>query len=265
MSKSFGLVLVSLGVGAAALALLQPELPSPAPAMHFARPVLAPAFDHSLSPPNPALETAPPARESTASGAPPPSKPVPVRRVDLAELPQRIAVTRDAEDMKSPGGKAQMARDIQRNLKRVGCYTGDINGDWSPLTRRAMKSYLDEVNASLPVDQPQIALLALLESQALPACGAPCGPNALRAGDGRCRSMPAVSGEIHAVDARVSTPPLDGQMSLAGPGATGELGPDSALTSATPAVEPARSPPQKRARTPNKFGHPTWAFSNNPN
>ncbi len=261
MSKSFGLVLVGLGVGAAALALLKPDLSPPAPTANLAQHHVAPASNDGAGAARPTVYLA---RESTASDAlPPPAKPAPVRRVDLAELPQRIAVTRD--DTKSAGGSAQMARDIQRHLKRVGCYAGDISGEWSPLTRRAMKSYLDEVNASLPVDQPQIALLALLESQALPACGAPCGANALRAGDGRCRATPGASREIHAADAHAPTPPLDGQMSLAGPGASEKLEPDSAAIAAAPLSEPQVHRASKRAGKASKFGHPAWAFSYNPN
>ncbi len=263
MSKRFGLVLVGLGVGAGAVALIEPDLPlaPPVPADPVA--LSQPA---SQEIPRPTRQTAPAAPESEAVSAPPPSTPAPIPGVDLAALPQRIAVTRDTEEMKVPGGTSQLARDIQRHLKRVGCYSGDISGDWSVPTRRAMKSYLDDVNASLPVDQPQIVLLALLESQALPACGASCGPNALRAGDGRCRSTPAaVSRDMYAADLHGPTPPLDGRMSLAGPGATEKLEPDSASIAATSASEQPRSGSPKRARTPSKFGHPAWAFTNNPN
>lgn len=263
MSKGLGLSLMSLGVGAAALALAWADAPllQPGPVVHVTPPQFAP---DRPSPP-PARRAAPSTTESGSNAAPPATISAPVRRVDLAELPRRIAVAQDTEDMKSPNGAPQLARDIQRHLKRVGCYAGDVSGEWSASTRRAMTLYLNEVNASLPVEQPQIALLALLESQTLPACGSPCGPSAQRAGDGRCRLMPAVSREIQAADGRVSTPPLDGHMSLVGPGASQKLEPDSALSSASPASEPPRANPPKRDRTPNRFGHPAWAFSNNPN
>lgn len=264
MSKSFGLVLAGIGVSIAAYVLIQPD-----PLSHLTT-ALQPGPSKPAPPPDssskPALWVASTAPEA-AFLAPisVESKPAPPRRVNLADLPQRIAVTREPDDTRSSSDKLQLARDIQRNLKRVGCYTGDVSGEWSPATRRAMKSYLDDVNASLPVDQPQIALLALLESQALPACGAPCGPNALRAGDGRCRSTPATSREVQAADGGVFTPPLDGQMSLAGPGASEKLGSDSALISAAPASEPPAHRAPKRAQAPKKFGHPAWAFSYNPN
>ena len=47
---------------------------------------------------------------------------------------------------------AALARDLQRELRRVGCYSGDLNGVWSMTSRRAMKAFTDRVNAALPVD-----------------------------------------------------------------------------------------------------------------
>ena len=49
---------------------------------------------------------------------------------------------------------ATLARDIQRELKRVGCFEGDISGDWNTATRKAMKTFVDRVNATLPIDAP---------------------------------------------------------------------------------------------------------------
>ena len=39
-------------------------------------------------------------------------------------------------------------------LRRVGCYGGELNGVWTPATRLAMKAFTERVNATLPVGDP---------------------------------------------------------------------------------------------------------------
>lgn len=65
-----------------------------------------------------------------------------------------------------------LARAVQRELKRAGCYDGPINGAWSPSTRRAMAEFTGLVNARLPVDHPDPILLVLLETHDKVSCGA---------------------------------------------------------------------------------------------
>lgn len=70
-------------------------------------------------------------------------------------------------------GEAQRAltRNIQRELKRVGCYSGEVTGDWSSDTRSAMKSFNDTVRVQFPVAGPDYILLTLLQGQSTRACG----------------------------------------------------------------------------------------------
>src|SRR5262245_2389990 len=51
-----------------------------------------------------------------------------------------------------PGDRAALARALQRELKRVGCYDGEITGVWTTSSRMAMKAFTEHVNATLPVD-----------------------------------------------------------------------------------------------------------------
>lgn len=81
--------------------------------------------------------------------------------------------------------RAQLARDLQRELKRVGCYSGEINGAWTPTTKRAMGAFMDRVNASLPMEEPDYILLTLVQGHAQAACGANC-PSGQVISDGRC-------------------------------------------------------------------------------
>jgi len=81
--------------------------------------------------------------------------------------------------------RVQLTRDLQSQLKRVGCYAGEITGNWSPSTRRAMSDFMDRVNATLPTDEPDYILLTLVQGHAAQACGATC-PAGQGIEGGRC-------------------------------------------------------------------------------
>lgn len=82
--------------------------------------------------------------------------------------------------------KQRLARSIQIELARVGCYAGAIDGDWSAETRKAMKAFNDRVNATLPIAQPDYILLTLLQGHAAKACGTLCPPGQAEADNGAC-------------------------------------------------------------------------------
>ena len=237
----------------AADTVAKPSLAAPAPAP---REETAPARSApGAAPPEPVppvVTNDPPAPASMSPVSPPPTlapppPPAPAMRrqlrpgvpaVRLAEAPPRVPVgeTRAA----APLDGAALTREIQRQLRRVGCYRGDVTGVWSPSVRQAMKALTDRVNASLPVEQPHPVLLAMTQSQAPGICGAACPSGQDRAADGRClpsalvaraRRTPAPSGVAQARPAQpaartpaVAAPqapafaePADGRMSLAGP------------------------------------------------
>jgi hypothetical protein len=70
-----------------------------------------------------------------------------------------------------PSDAFSIARDAQAELRRVGCYEGEVNGFWSSSSRMAAQRFLDRVNAKLPVDKPEDALLALLRGKNDHVCG----------------------------------------------------------------------------------------------
>ena len=81
--------------------------------------------------------------------------------------------------------RAVLARDLQTELSRVGCYEGEINGTWTPSTKRAMSAFMDRVNASLPIEEPDYILLTLVQGHKAAACGADCPTGQLMEA-GRC-------------------------------------------------------------------------------
>ena len=118
-----------------------------------------------------------------------------------------------------PLDTVSLARALQRELKRAGCYHGEINGIWTPSTRQAMKTYTDIANARLPVTNPDPVLLALMQGDQHLGCTARC----LRNGKpGTCREdSVAASAPPADKSAAASEQPtaafLEPPMALAGP------------------------------------------------
>jgi hypothetical protein len=79
-----------------------------------------------------------------------------------------------------------LTKELQRQLQRVGCYSGEINGAWTQSTRRAMQTFTNRVNAVLPVERPDHILLAMLRSHPDKTCSKPCPLGEDPAPDGRC-------------------------------------------------------------------------------
>jgi len=80
----------------------------------------------------------------------------------------------------------KLIRDLQRELRRVGCYEGEIDGDWGPMSKRAITTFTARVNASLPTDKPDYILLTLVQRHDQPVCGVNCPSGQSLAGNGRC-------------------------------------------------------------------------------
>jgi hypothetical protein len=96
-----------------------------------------------------------------------------------------------------PDARSKLVLDIQEQLRRVGCYRGRMDGSWGFATKDAMKRFTDAVNARLPLDQPDYARLALIQSQSDNSCGG-CSAGQALAPTGRCVGPP--------VQARAGTP-----------------------------------------------------------
>ena len=85
-----------------------------------------------------------------------------------------------------PRDRASLVRELQRELRRVGCYDGRLNESWTAATRTAMKAFTNRVNASLPIDRPDHILLTLVRGHQGRACGIACPPRQSLTHEGRC-------------------------------------------------------------------------------
>jgi hypothetical protein len=116
--------------------------------------------------------------------APPPSDRTPTAPLTMASRGGEPPA--DAATLVMPHDRASLVRELQRGLKRVGCYEGEVSGVWTQQSRGAMRAFTGRINAALPVDEPDSVLLALVQGHKDKACGMPCPPGEGLAADGRC-------------------------------------------------------------------------------
>lgn len=298
MSKLTGSVLILAGIGVAAYALY-PELKAagtliaaapagytatmPASAAAGGAPAAArePAHSAGVAMLRSAPHTA--GSEPPAARAAPPAQivhpaPVPARRLQVKaaavrvdEAPPRVPVGASKAAEANPLDPAALARHIQRELKRIGCYDGDVTGVWSRSVRQAMRAFTERANASLPVDKPDPVLLAMVQDQKPGACSAACPSGQDLGADGRCvpSALVAAAGadkkHSGSKSGRAAAPaaadrPPEGRMSLAGPPAARQ---DKAAK--RPRVRPRRAVRAKTwrgrsAQRQRSSGPPLWAL-----
>ena len=140
----------------------------------------------------------------------------------------------------------RLVRDLQRELKRAGCYFQDIDGEWTPATRKAMQDFSDRVNAILPVEKPDPAHLALVQSQPKILCGDSC-PAGESLTDNRC--LPSAL-SASASKKTAATPPLQLTWMQSYPAPSAAEPEEPAL----PAVATAAQPPPRTQRRPTRPG-----------
>lgn len=88
-----------------------------------------------------------------------------------------------------PDARYKLVLEIQRQLKRVGCYWGRVDGSWGIATKNALREFTNRVNATLPLDEPDYVQLALIQSHSDDACVA-CPAGQSLSASGRCLEAP---------------------------------------------------------------------------
>src|SRR6516225_2246206 len=163
MSKMAGVVLILSGLAVAVYGLSSEEDANGSDAARLLEvaknPKVAATDTQSAPLPQPAMRSAASAAriEPVPASSPPVVVMLPPRPSDTAAaLPRTAAIPKDRDSL---------ARELQKELRRVGCYEGELNGAWTLATRRAMKTFTDRLNAALPVDEPDAVLYAMAQSQ----------------------------------------------------------------------------------------------------
>jgi hypothetical protein len=188
----------------------------------------------------------------------------------------------------APLSGVELVNRLQRELRRVGCYSGDISGEWTVASRRAMDQFVNRVNASLPTDRPDTVLLALVQSQAGTVCRAGCPRGQLMMNDGRCvpetvavrpepqrahqQTQTAATNSWTTTTAREQSPaapvvadatrdPLPGRMAIGAPTA---IDPDATPLNGAPppVIVYDRRPPVQQATPPRPAPRPNQQAKN---
>ncbi len=85
--------------------------------------------------------------------------------------------------------REKLARDLQRELKRVGCDSGTPDGKWGARARSALTEYSKRTKVALGTDEPSPAALDAVTGQKGRVCPLDCGDNEVERG-GRCVTKP---------------------------------------------------------------------------
>jgi len=125
----------------------------------------------------------------TAEAVPAPKPPVTTAwQTSVQAATQRPGATASVSSS-TPGdtsARYELVRSLQTELKRVGCYSGDITGGWNRGSKRALSAFLERVNAVLPVEKPDYIQLTLVQGKTGAICGRACPKGQGETGDRRC-------------------------------------------------------------------------------
>jgi hypothetical protein len=215
-------------------------------------PVLARAVSRSFSPNLSLAKLTPPvprrakrSESSTARGARTVvTAPAPMLAVQRTVVGWQPVVSATTVAIKSGSGASslkpkdstsryKLVVEIQRNLKKRGCYWGRIDGSWGAGSKYAMQEFIVRINATLPIEQPDYVLLTLLQANGDKSCGAcpsghtatvggSCVPQTItaevlpwqQAGTPQAASQPLLRPVGTTI---VTTAPLAGRMAIGGP------------------------------------------------
>lgn len=100
-----------------------------------------------------------------------------------------------------------LRRQVQENLKRVGCFAGDPDGVWGRKSAGALDAFNRYANLSLPDDVEGSHLTALLNARDR-VCPLICGAGTVERG-GACVAVPSERDDAPALDAPRHTPPVE--------------------------------------------------------
>lgn len=149
-----------------------------------------------------------------------------------------------------------IARELQSELQRVGCYGGAVDGYWSPLAQRSAKAFVEGVNAHLPVGEPDVALLALVQATRGTVCAKPCPSDARPGADSVCKPVKATQDSTAILLTRQApTTEAPSAPGLAAPAQPGAATPDPVAAALTPLPQTPQ-PPRQKAAAQQKPGGP---------
>jgi hypothetical protein len=114
---------------------------------------------------DPALNRSPPPASSTAADSHEPDK---------RQQTDAVSPTAPSVGASPPSIQFIVARELQGELTRVGCYTGNIDGDWNAASRRALQNFNKHAGTKLKVDVSNLNALDVIKSRTSRICPLAC-------------------------------------------------------------------------------------------
>lgn len=102
------------------------------------------------------------------------------KKLDGAKV---TAVEPAKETVKSDGPAQDIPRLLQSELKRVGCKTGEIDGEWNASSRRALSSFNDKAGTRFDVKVASIDALDAVKAKSGRVCPLECERGSRASGD----------------------------------------------------------------------------------
>jgi hypothetical protein len=156
---------------------------------------------------------------------------------DAALVPSVVAATVPPRvvPVDLPRPPVGLVRELQNELRRVGCYQGDTDGDWGPGSRRAMRAFMERVSSGSPSETPDLVQLTLVRGFRGTACSASPVPGQMVAGR---TELPVAGYPVRQrAPVQAAVPPVPVQ--VAGPPGTPAVAPASPPASVVAARPPA--------------------------
>ncbi len=107
----------------------------------------------------------------------------------------KVAALPDAAAEPAPVSKADLAKSVQIELRRVGCLTGSIDGDWNGASQRALTSFNRYAGMKLDVKVASIDALEAIKVKPARICPLICEQGFQADGD-RCKKIVCASGSF---------------------------------------------------------------------
>lgn len=104
--------------------------------------------------------------------------------------PASVAISKGNASSAEPsflgvGEPLTLARDLQGELKRLGCLSGEVDGVWGEGSRKALKDFARHAKLSIASDEPTTAVLDAATAMKERACPLVCNDDE-RIVNGRC-------------------------------------------------------------------------------
>jgi hypothetical protein len=93
----------------------------------------------------------------------------------------------------APPSQAELAKSLQTELRRVGCFTGSANGEWDTASRRSLELFNQNAGTNFDAKAASVDALDAIKLKSARVCPLICGSGLKRDGD-RCVKITCAAG-----------------------------------------------------------------------